>query len=444
MESIKKWFIKHNISEVECIIPDITGIQRGKIMPASKFTQENGIRIPESIFTQTVTGDWPDESTLVDPAEFDMLLRPDADTIRIVPWAKKPRAQIIHDCYNQQEELVSFAPRSILRKILKLYEDKHWQPVVAPELEFFLTKTNPDPDYPLEPPVGRSGRQEIGRQPYGIEALDEFTAFYEDIYKFCDAQNLDIDTLIHEGGAAQLEINFLHGEPLSLADQSFLFKRTVREAAIGHQMYATFMAKPMENEAGSSMHIHQSILDKKTHQNIFINEEGKNSNYFFSYIAGLQKYLPAAMPFFAPNVNSFRRFTRDMACPINVHWGYDNRTVGLRIPFSSPENTRVENRVAGADANPYLAIALTLACGYLGMEENLEPTPPFEGNAYDLPFGLPRTLHESLRQLKNNQVLQDVLGEQFVRIYIAVKEKEYQTYYRVISPWEREFLLLNV
>ncbi len=444
MESLKKWLKQHRISEVECIIPDLTGIQRGKIMPAAKFTKENGIRIPESIFTQTVTGDWPDDQTLVGPEEFDMLLRPDSETIRVVPWAKKPRAQIIHDCYNQEGELVDFAPRSILKKIIKLYEDKGWQPIVAPELEFFLTKINTDPDYPLEPPIGRSGRQEVARQPYGIEALDEFNYLYEDIYKYCEAQNLDIDTLIHEEGAAQLEINFLHGKPLNLADQVFLFKRTVREAALGHQMYATFMAKPMENEVGSSMHIHQSILDKKTKQNIFINKQGKYSKSFFFYLGGLQKYLPVSMPFFAPNVNSYRRFARDMASPINMQWGYDNRTVGLRIPFSTPEATRVENRVAGADANPYLAIALTLACGYLGMEEKLEPTPPFKGNAHELPYGLPRTLHESLRQLKNSQTLQDILGERFIRMYIAVKEKEYETYFRVISPWEREFLLLNV
>ena len=163
---------------------------------------------------------------------------------------------------------------------------------------------------------------------------------------------------------------------MSLADQVFLFKRTAREAALRHKMYATFMAKPMAREPGSAMHIHQSIIDRRTGQNIFSDAEGRPSPLFFSHIAGLQKYLPAAMSLFAPNVNSYRRITRHHSAPINTQWGYDNRTAGLRVPVSNPANRRVENRVGGADANPYLAIAASLACGYLGMVEGLKPTEP--------------------------------------------------------------------
>lgn len=443
MDEIKQWLAQYNISEVECLIADLTGVPRGKIIPATKFTQESGMRLPETVFTQTVTGEWPNDRTIINPAESDMVLRPDSSTICLVPWASKPRAQIIHDCYNQHGFLIDLSPRSILKKILQLYENKGWQPVVAPELEFYLTQINTDADYPLEPPIGRSGRQETTRQPFGIAALDEFHPLYEDIYKYCEAQKLEIDTLIHEDGASQLEINFRHGDPLTLADQTFLFKRTVREAALGHKMYATFMAKPMESEAGSALHIHQSILDKETNKNIFVDGEN-HSPLFYSYIAGLQKYLPAAMSFFAPNVNSYRRIAKYEAAPINTEWGYDNRTVGFRVPFSEKEATRVENRIPGADTNPYLAFALTLVCGYLGMEENLEPTPPMEGNAYDSPYGLPRSLHEALHELQHSQTLHEILGERFVKLFIAVKEKEYENFFRVISPWEREYLLLNV
>src|SRR5258705_13257590 len=253
------------------------------------------------------------------------------------------------------------------------------------------------------------------------------------MYSFCEAQDIEIDTLIHEAGAAQMEINLLHGYPMGLADQAFLFKRTAREAAMRHKMYATFMAKPMAKGPGSPMHLHQSILDTKTRKNIFSNEDGSPTALFFGHIAGLQKYLPGAMSLFAPNVNSYRRISRYSSAPINVHWGYDNRTAGLRVPMSGPEARRVENRVGGADANPYLAIAASLACGYLGMVEGLKPSEPISGSAYDLPFGLPRSIEDAVRLLRECRPLIEILGERFVLAYTAVKESEYDTFLRVIS-----------
>ena len=264
------------------------------------------------------------------------------------------------------------------------------------------------------------------------------------MYTYCEAQGIGIDTLIHESGAAQMEINLNHGDPLELADQAFLFKRTMREAALRHDMYATFMAKPMENEPGSAMHIHQSVVDIDSGKNIFSTADGHASDLFMSHIAGLQKYLPAAMPFLAPYVNSYRRITRYHAAPINVQWGYDNRTAGLRVPHSSPDARRVENRVAGADANPYLAIAASLACGYLGIKEALKPTPALERSAYTLPYELPRSLSEALRLLDESEGLSTVLPARFLLAYNAVKGSEYETFMQVISSWEREYLLLNV
>ena len=197
------------------------------------------------------------------------------------------------------------------------------------------------------------------------------------MYQFCEDQDIEIDTLIHEDGPAQMEINLIHGNPLDLADQAFLFKRTAREVALRHKMYATFMAKPHAKEPGSAMHIHQSVVDTKTRKNIFSNADGTPSQLFFSHIAGLQKYLPRAMALFCPNVNSYRRVTPYLS---RAH----QRALGLRQPHRRPararcpiaEARRVENRVGGADANPYIAIAASLACGYLGMIENLQPTRP--------------------------------------------------------------------
>ena len=442
---IHQFFKTHGTQEVEAIIPDMAGIARGKIMPAQKFAEDAGMRLPESIFLQTVTGDYPvDTSAAMSPAEIDIVLKADARTVRVVPWAAEPTAQVIHDCFYNDGRRVTMAPRHVLRHVLELYAQRGWDPVVAPELEFYLIEPNIDADYPLKPPVGRSGRAEPGRQSYSIAAVNEFDPLFDDIYDFCEKQDIEIDTLIHEDGPAQMEINLLHGTALDLADQAFLFKRTAREAALKHKMYTTFMAKPHAREPGSAMHIHQSIVDRKTGQNIFSDKDGTPSQLFFAHIAGLQKYLPAAMSLFAPNVNSYRRMTRHQLAPINVQWGYDNRTAGLRVPMSSPESRRVENRVGGADANPYLAIAASLACGYLGMIEELQPTEPISGSAHDLPFSLPRSLDDALRQLKACDALVELLGEPFVAAFTIVKESEYEVFLQVISSWEREHLLLNV
>ncbi|MGY5450957.1 glutamine synthetase family protein [Agarivorans sp. MS3-6] len=444
MENVRKWFAENRITEVECLIPDITGNARGKIIPANKYLKEGGMRLPESIFYQTVTGDWPDDDNgLFDWTEKDMSLEPDTDSLRFVPWAKEPTAQLIHDCYNADGELIGMAPRSVLKKVLDLYEKEGWKPVVAPELEFFLVKKNLDWDYPLEPPIGRNGRPETARQSFSIDAVNEFDPLFEDMYDYCEAQNLDVDTLVHESGAAQMEINFDHGEPVLACDQVFLFKRTMREAALQHDTYATFMAKPMEDEPGSAMHIHQSLEDLDGN-NLFANDDGSNSELFLSFIAGLQQYTPASIAFYAPNVNSYRRLMFGDSAPINLQWGVDNRTVGLRVPLSDPRNRRVENRFAGADANPYLAMALTLACGYLGMKNQLKPTAQETGDVSEDRYTLPGTLEEALVALEQCEELKEIIGERFISCYVAVKRKEYQTFFKVISSWEREFLLLNV
>ena len=442
---IQQFLRDHGISEVEAIIPDMAGIARGKVMPAEKFAEDSSMRLPESIFLQTVTGDYPfDTSSAMSPAEMDIVLKADPKTVRVVPWAAEPTAQVIHDCYYSDGRRVTMAPRQVLQHVLELYEQRGWEPVVAPELEFYLVEPNIDADYQLKPPIGRSGRAEPGRQSYSIAAVNEFDPLFDDVYAFCEAQEIEIDTLIHEDGPAQMEINLLHGEALGLADQAFLFKRTMREAALRHKMYATFMAKPHAKEPGSAMHIHQSILDTKTRKNIFSNPDGTPSALFFSHIAGLQRYVPAAMSLFASNVNSYRRMTRYLSAPINVQWGYDNRTAGLRVPFSSPEARRVENRLGGADANPYIALATSLACGYLGMTEGLQPTEPVTGSAHEMPFALPRSLDEALSRLRDCEPLVTLLGEPFVAAYTLVKQAEYEVFLQVISSWEREHLLLNV
>lgn len=444
--ALLRWLKERRITEVECLVPDITGNARGKIIPANKFSHDYGTRLPEGIFATTVTGEYPDDYyELTAPSDSDMILRPDPDTVRLVPWAADPTAQIIHDCYTKSGEPHELAPRNVLRRVLAEFSEDGLSPVVAPEVEFFLVQKNTDPDFPLQPPAGRNGRPETARQSYSIDAVNEFDPILDLMYDYCEAMKLDVDTLIHESGAAQLEINLLHADALSRADQVFLFKRTMREAALRHGVYATFLAKPMENEPGSAMHIHQSLVDTRSGRNVFAGKsEGQHSRVFEHYLAGLQKYAPAAMAFFGPNVNSYRRLAFGEVSPKNVQWGYDNRTCGLRVPLDTPENTRVESRFAGSDANPYLAMAATLACGLLGIREKLRPTAPLSTSAQDLGFELPRSLGDALDRLEACAPLQEMIGPRFVRAYVSVKRKEYETFFRVISSWEREFLLLNV
>ena len=443
-EEIRKWLRDNQITEVECLVPDMTGNARGKFIPADKFIKEES-RLPESILVQTVTGDYTEvHDELVGATDRDMLLEPDPNTLRLVPWAAEPTGQIIHDCYTREGELHPLASRSVLRRVLGLYEQEGWRPVVAPEVEFYLVQKNVDPDYELEPPLGRSGRREAGRQSYSIDAVNEFEDIIEDMYDFCDMQELDVDTLIHESGLAQLEINFLHGDALDLADQVFVFKRTMRETALRHGIYATFMAKPMKHEPGSALHIHQSIEDAATGQNIFSDEEGRETDLFRWFIGGMQTYMPGAIALFAPSVNSYRRFTPDVAAPVNLHWGYENRTAGIRVPDAPPQGRRIENRFPGADANPYLAIATSLACGYLGMKQGIEPGEPHTGDASLEPISVARSLVEALRLLDKYNDLTDAIGARFVRAYSAVKREEFEAFNKVISSWEREYLLLNV
>ena len=190
--------------------------------------------------------------------------------------------QVIHNVEDLAGRPVPVAPRNVLKRVVALYEAEGWRPVVAPEMEFYLIKPNLNPNEPIEPPVGRTGRQMVSRQAYSMSAVDEYGKVIDDIYDFAEAQGFEIDTIIQEGGAGQVEINLLHGDPIKLADQVFFFKRTIREAALRNNCFATFMAKPMQDEPGSAMHIHQSVVDAKTGQNIFTDEKGAPTKAFYS------------------------------------------------------------------------------------------------------------------------------------------------------------------
>ena len=443
-EALRVWLNGRRPEEVECVVPDMVGIGRGKAMPANKFLKQAGMYLPTSIFFQTITGGYANVAIPNAWAESDLMFKPDLSTARSVPWTSDVTMQVICDVETPSGETVGLAPRNVLKRILSLYAKEGWKPVVAPEMEFYLTKPNIDPDLPVVPPVGRTGRQGVGRQAYSISGVDEYSAVVDDIYDFAEAQGLEIDTVMQEAGAGQLEINLNHGDPVALADQVFMFKRTIREAALRHDCYATFMAKPMENEPGSAMHIHQSVVDIATGRNLFSTEQGEPSDLFYGFLGGQQKYLNSVVCILAPYVNSYRRLVPGAAAPINLEWGIDNRSTGIRVPISSSASRRVECRVVGMDSNPYLAIAASLACGFLGMKEKLRPRPPVLSDAGDLPHELPHDVLDALRLFQEAPQVQEMLGVEFSQLYIAIKGSEHDDFLRVISPWEREHLMLNV
>ncbi|MEO0379820.1 MAG: glutamine synthetase family protein [Pseudomonadota bacterium] len=432
------------LDEVECVISDLPGIARGKAVPASKFAKQDYFHLPDSIFYQTITGGWGEAADEDGFIEKDMILRPDMATATAAPWTGDWTLQVIHDAYDRKGVPVPFSPRNVLKRVVQLYHDQGWKPIVAPEMEFFLIAPNLDPAQEIKPMTGRSGRPAAARQAYSMTAVDEFGPVIDDIYDFAEAQGFEIDGITQEGGAGQLEINLLHGDPVDLADEVFYFKRLIREAALRHNCFATFMAKPIEDEPGSAMHIHHSIIDEDTGKNIFVGPQEGDTDAFFHFIGGMQTYMPAALAVMAPYVNSYRRYVKDHAAPINLAWGRDNRTTGIRVPLSSPQARRVENRIAGMDCNPYLGIAASLACGYLGLMKEKRPSAQFKGDAYEGDGDIPRVLGSALELFDDCAPLHKVLGPDFARVYSIVKRAEYDEFLQVISPWEREHLLTNV
>ena len=393
-----EWLAWRDIEDIECITPDQAGVARGKMMPSKKFTSNTSLALPSAVFMATISGSYPEDGHGFSYPEDDgdLKLMPDLSTLSEVPWESDPTAQVICDLVNKDGRSggIHAAQRAEARHGRLRQEG----PEAGRRAGNRILSRQEEPGSGLSPdPACRAlrPRRSAAAQGYSIAGVNEFDELIDDIYHFSESQGLEIDTLIHEEGAAQLEINLRHGDPIELADQVFLFKRTIREAALKHDMYATFMAKPIQGQPGSAMHIHQSIIDKKTGRNIFSNPDGTETDAFRHFIGGMQKHVPNSLVMFAPYVNSYRRLTQAASAPVNIKWGYDNRTTAFRVPRSDPAARRVENRIPSSDANPYLALAASLACGLIGMNNKIEPDAPVGTTVNDDVIELPRGLLEA-------------------------------------------------
>jgi len=438
--NFKVWLDERNVENIEMIVPDMAGIARGKIQPVADIGSKD-VKLPLGVFAQTINGNYviPKENV----EDRDMVLRPDIETLRLVPWTNEPTASVIMECYETNGDSIEVSSRAVLRRVVERYEAKGWTPIVAPEVEFYLTKrpvnasAEVEPDDVIEAPLNDLA------DPYGIDGVYDLGEFFEQMSEHCRIQNIPAGAVSQELGPAQYEVNFHHGPAVRLADDVFHFKRTIRRLAIAHGMRVTFLAKTTPDGPGSSMHLHQSVYDERE-ENIFSGPDDEPSQLFGSYLGGLQQYMTNALLLFAPYANSYRRFLSYYSSPVNLEWGIDNRTVGLRVPKSVASARRVENRLAGSDVNPYLAIAGTLACGYLGMTQKLSPRAAVEGSAYDLPFALHRHFYEALDAFRGSAELRDILGDDFVTLYSSVKEKEYIDYQSYVGDWERAELMFSV
>lgn len=436
---LAEWLIQQNVRDVELAFADVHGFARGKTLPAKAFIKGQPLRIARAVPIQSCIGEFPDYRYYGehDP---DVTLVPDFATLRQVPWAKTPRASVICDCVDHDGSLAPLAPRSALKAVLTRYAALGWTPVVAPELEFYIFAAHGDPQQPFQPPTLRSGRREAGFDSFSFSSLNDLEAYFDDLYRACEMLGIATDTFVHEMGPSQFEINLKHGDALALADQTFLFKTALKEIGNRHGLSVVCMAKPLPGQPGSSMHLHQSVVDQHG-DNVFSRADGEASETFYGFIAGLQRYLPELMPLFCPSPNSYRRFVKGMAAPVNLSWGLDNRSVGLRVPVSGPEGRRVENRLPGCDANPYLSLAASLGAGLLGIEGRLQPSEPATGNVFKSErASLPNTLDAACEAMAGGDAAAQLFGAEFSAAYLAVKEVELTHYHSQITPWERQYL----
>jgi glutamine synthetase len=430
---------QQKITEVECVFPTINATLRGKVMRAHDFIHGKELRIARAVILQTINGEYCDDH-IIGAIDNDTLLVPDYATFKQLPWDKQ-RAWVIHDCINFDGTPSEHAPRNILKKVLSQYQALGLKPVIAPEIEFYLFKRDGQEATGFSYPEMRGGSIEQERQmAYSLNSTAEMRTFWQALQQAFDSLQIQTDTWLHEMAPNQFEINLIHGDTLKLADDVILFKHTLREIAAQHGLNAVFMAKPLADYDGCSMHLHQSIIDHQGN-NIFSDHVGNASADFYAYIAGLQRYLADLMPLIAPYVNSWRRYARNTQAPINMQWGHDNRTIGLRVPHSSSAARRIENRFAGSDANPYLAMAVTLACGLRGMQEKIQPSKPVDDkDGYEFPREIAIGLESAITQLKVSPHARELFGDVFIDAFCNVKEIELAHYMHEVSSWDRRYL----
>ncbi len=431
-----------DISELEVIAVDISGNFFGKRYPIAKiesFSKE-GLAFPRSTFVYSTIGETlsgihygTDDG---DPDAHFFLI---PGSLCLNNWGNQPRAQMMATSYSD-EEPTYFEPRNVLKNSLQPFTDNNWQPIVAFELEFYLFDRERDDQDLIKmvrnPKTGRPDSPTI----LSSSRISDFEQVIDDIIKSSNQQGIETGAISAEMGVGQFEINFNHHiDVLRAADEACLFKRTVMEVAKKHGMTASFMAKPLLQQPGNGLHMHISVVDSKG-DNIFA-DGNKPHQRLLNAIGGLLDTMPAAMSLWAPNINSYRRFTGSDCAPVSQSWGNENRSAAFRIPFAKDGAWRVENRVCGADANPYLAMAATLAGIWYGMEQKLDPGKPIDDLVEEKDERLPFDLITALNTTFGSKALAGTLGKKFIELYCLQRKSETFAFEQFISPREYDWYL---
>jgi glutamine synthetase len=441
-----------DIDRFELLLPDLSGIARGKRVRRAglRAAFAEGIPLPASIFASRASGESVEASGLVwETGDADRRCHPVPGTLAPMPWAPRPSGQALLRMVNQDGSPFVGEPRDVLQRVVDRYTARGWRPVVALELEFFLiAKTGRKSGEPNPATATRTGRPQTKTQVYGFEELEDFDTVLGAVEDACRAQGIPASSASAEYAPSQFEINLVHvADAVRAADHAFLLKRIIKGVAGAHGIAATFMAKPFADQSGSGMHLHFSVLDDAG-RNIMAEAEGADplSNPFLRRaVGGLSAGLVDHFAILAPTANAYRRFANGSYAPTSARWGYNNRTVAFRVPEGGPEARRIEHRVAGADANPYLVAASVLASALDGIERELEPVPAIEGNAYeDGAREIPETWGEALRRFQNSSLVQQAFGANFQTLFHAVKDEERRVFEAEVTAREWEWYLTTI
>ena len=434
--------------QVDLLLPDMNGLLRGKRITRDTLGKvyRDGVCLPMSLIATDITGNTVEETGLgYDIGDEDRLCRPVPGSLRPVPWHERPSAQLLLQMEDGQGGLFQANPREVLRRVLDGFRELGLTPVVAVELEFYL----------LDAALDAQGRPQVARNPatgernhstqvYYIQDLDDYRGFTDEVSAACQAQGIPADTAVAEYAPGQFEINLRHrADALKACDDALMLKRAIKAIAAKRGLMASFMAKPFADQAGSGAHIHVSLLDKDG-RNIFACTPDAPSDPLRHAIAGLQRASADCMLVFAPHANSYRRFVLNAFVPLNDAWGFNNRTVAMRVPHSDPANVRIEHRIAGADANPYLVTAAVLAGMLQGLRDKGDPGPPTVGNAYEQGEHRELFWRDTLRDFLASDFVARHFGESFRHIYGQQKLKELRSFHREVTTLEVDWYLRQV
>lgn len=433
------------LASVDLLIPDLNGLVRGKRVRGEDLETvlQEGFCLPQSLYGSDVCGATVAETGLgIASGDKDLICRVDPATLRPVPWAAAPAAQCLFEMYDAQGQPFAASPRQRLGEVIARLAAAGIYPTVAVELEFYLFRqgldTNGHPQPVIDP---QSGQALSSTQVYSIDDLDRFTTFIDRVQNYCDAQQVPAGAAVAEYAPGQFEINLKHcDDPLAACDQALLLKRIVRKAAQAEDMLASFMAKPIAEQTGSGMHIHVSLGDGEGG-----NRLSEDQSLLQQAVGGLQATMGDAMLAWAPHANSYRRFQQHAYVPLSPTWGYNNRTVALRIPAGSASDRRIEHRVAGADANPYLVMSAVLAGIGHGVANQILADEPHSGDAaVATEPSLPLDWRSAIEAFSGSEWARDWLGSPLVDLFGQIKTSEYEDYRRHVSELDVRWYLTTV